>query len=83
MGGHGVGDAGEGRGDPRHPARQGREVRVQVGDGVPARLARQLHTLGHLVAGQLGQHRHDGGEALAVLLVGQAVGELAPQVDGP
>ena len=83
MGGHGVGDAGEGRGDPRHPPRQGREVRVQVGDGVPARLARQLHSLGHHVTGQLGQDRHDGGEALAVLLASQALGELTPQVDGP
>ena len=58
-------------------------MRVQVGDGVPARLARQLHALSHLVTGELGQHRHDGGEALAVVLAAQAVGELGPQVDGP
>ena len=83
VGGHGVGDAGQGRGDPCDPARQGREVRVQVRDGVPACLTSQLHALSHLVTGKVGQHRHDGGEALAVVLAGQAVGEPAPHVDGP
>ena len=56
---------------------------MEMRDGVPARLTCQLHALSHLVTGKVGQHRHDGGEALAVVLAGQTVGEPAPQVDGP
>ena len=51
MRGQGVGDTSDFRGHPGHSARQGGEMRVQMGDAVIVHGLCQRHALGDLVGG--------------------------------